>query len=261
MSYFFNVEDIKKIIIEAGNAIMGIYAQDFMVYEKADESPVTDADLASEQIIYNGLKTLFPDIPVVGEEHTANGEEPDLSSQYFWLVDPIDGTADFVKKNGEFTVNIALIKDDSPIFGMVYVPVAQELYYTLSTDQAVLEKDGKRIEIHTRQVPSDGCSVLNSRTHCDPMVVQEILKDFKIKEQFPCGSSWKFCKIAKGEADLYPCSHHTKEWDTAAAHAVLKAAGGEVYDANTKLPLKYRKEGLKNPIILSSGKKIIEKGL
>lgn len=253
MSYFFNVEDIKKIILEAGKAIMDIYAQDFMVYEKADESPVTDADLASEQIIYNGLKDLYPDIPVVGEEHTANGEEPDLSTPYFWLVDPIDGTADFVKKNGEFTVNIALIENDTPVFGMVYVPVAKELYYTRSIHQAVLEKEGKVIEIHTRKVSNEGYTVLNSRTHCDQTVVQEILSGFKIKEQFPCGSSWKFCKIARGEADLYPCSHHTKEWDTAAAHAVLKAAGGDVYDANTRLPLKYRKEGLKNPIILSSG--------
>lgn len=253
MSYFFRIEDVKEIIRDAGKAIMGIYAQDFMVYEKADESPVTDADLASEQIIYNGLKRLCPDIPVVGEEHTANGEEPDLSSTYFWLVDPIDGTADFVKKNGEFTVNIALIKDNEPVFGMVFVPTANELYYTLSMDHAVMEYQGKIIDIHTRKKPEDGCSVLNSRTHCDQKIVQGILSGFKIKEENPCGSSWKFCKIAKGEADLYPCSHRTKEWDTAAAHAVLKAAGGEVYDAETKLPLKYRKEGLKNPIILSVG--------
>lgn len=255
MSYFFNVESVVDLIKQAGSAVMEIYNQDFAVYEKEDASPVTEADLTAEKIIFEGLNGLTPELPVVGEEHVAAGETADLTQKYFWLVDPVDGTADFVKKNGEFTINIALIEDTTPVFGAVYVPVTQTLYYTASPDSARMERNGVSTVLKTRAVPERGYTVLNSRTHCDETVVAKMTAGLKIAERRPCGSSLKFCLIAAGQADAYPCSHQTKEWDTAAAHAVLKAAGGEVYDAENNSVLTYRKTGLVNPRIISFGRK------
>lgn len=255
MSYFFNVAAVVDLISQAGEAVMDIYRQDFAVYEKEDASPVTEADMTAEKIICDGLKLLTPEIPVVGEEHVAAGEHVDLTQTYFWLVDPIDGTADFVKKNGEFTINIALIENETPVFGAVYVPVDKTVYYTETADKAVMEHNGERSVLKTRPVPSEGYTVLNSRTHCDETVVARMLDGLTVAEERPCGSSLKFCLIAAGQADVYPCSHRTKEWDTAAAHAVLRAAGGEVYDAETRRVLTYRKTGLKNPTIISFGQK------
>lgn len=255
MNSFFNVENAVDLIKQAGAAVMEIYRQDFAVYEKEDASPVTEADMTAEKIIFDGLKRLTPDIPVVGEEHVAAGETADLTQRYFWLVDPVDGTADFVKKNGEFTVNIALIEDETPVFGVVYVPVTQTVYYTGLSGRAYMEKNGMTTELKTRFVPDQGYTVLNSRTHCDEAIVSQMLEGLKIAERHRCGSSLKFCLIAAGQADVYPCCHRTKEWDTAAAHAVLKAAGGEVYDAENNKVLTYRKPGLVNPRIMSFGQK------
>ena len=253
--YFFDVGAVVDLIKRAGEAIMDVYAQDFAVYEKADASPVTEADMGAEKIIFDGLRALTSDIPVVGEEHTAAGETADLTREYFWLVDPVDGTADFVKRNGEFTVNIALIRENAPVFGAVYVPVSKTLFCTQTPTCAVMEKDGETSVLKTRAVPAAGYTVLNSRTHCDTAIVARLLNGLKIAEQKPCGSSLKFCLIAAGQADVYPCSHRTKEWDTAAAHAVLRAAGGEVYDAVNNTVLTYRKPELKNPLIVSFGQK------
>ncbi len=255
MSYFFDVAAVIDLIRQAGSAVMEIYRQDFAVYEKEDSSPVTEADMTAEKIICDGLKILTPEIPVVGEEHVAAGDHVDLTQTYFWLVDPIDGTADFVKRNGEFTINIALVENEMPIFGVVYAPVLETIYYTETANRAVMEHNGKRSVLKTRAVPSAGYAVLNSRTHCDETVVAQMLDGLPVSERKPCGSSLKFCLIAAGQADVYPCSHRTKEWDTAAAHAVLRAAGGEVYDAETRRVLTYRKAGLKNPTIISFGQK------
>lgn len=254
-AYFFDTAAVVNLIKQAGSAVMEIYRQDFAVYEKEDASPVTEADITAEKIIFDGLKELTPDIPVVGEEHVAAGEAADLTQKYFWLVDPVDGTADFVKKNGEFTINIALIEDTAPVFGAVYVPVTETVYYTRSPGRACMEKDGAPAELKTRAVPKQGYTVLNSRTHCDEMIVAKMLDGLKIAERRPCGSSLKFCLIAAGQADVYPCCHQTKEWDTAAAHAVLTAAGGEVYNAENNTVLTYRKPGLINPRIISFGQK------
>ncbi|MCQ2914299.1 MAG: 3'(2'),5'-bisphosphate nucleotidase CysQ [Alphaproteobacteria bacterium] len=252
--YSFNVDDVIKLIIKAGDSAMDIYTQDFAVYEKDDASPVTDADLGAEGIIYSGLSEITPNIAIVGEEHVAAGDNIDLSGEQFWLVDPVDGTADFVKKNGEWTVNIALIEGDKPIFGAVYVPVRKTVYYTKNKTTAVKLYEGKETVIKTRNVPEDGYSVLNSRTHCDESIVDTLLSGLKIKDKTPCGSSLKFCLLAEGVADVYPCSHSTHEWDTAAAQAVLVAAGGAVLDAETRQMLSYRKPNLANPHIISFGK-------
>lgn len=252
-TYPFDVNTITDLAVKAGNAALEIYHQDFVVYEKEDLSPVTEADLASEKVIFDALSELTPDIPVVGEEHVAAGEAFDLSKRLFWLVDPIDGTADFVKKNGEFTVNIGLIDGDKPVFGVVYAPVSGEMYFTESPTQAFHLKDGVKTPLKARPVPPEGMTVLTSRFHCNKTVVQEMIGDRPVAVCKPYGSSLKFCVIASGEADFYPCTHETKEWDTAAAHAVLNAAGGEILNAETGLPLTYRKRDLKNPRLIAVG--------
>ena len=252
--YPFNVQDLIDLTIKAGQAAMEIYAQDFAVYEKEDLSPVTDADLTAERIIFAGLKKLTPAIPVIGEEHTAAGETSDLSKRYFWLVDPIDGTADFVHKNGEFTVNIGLIDGDEPVFGIVYAPALKEMYCTLSPTHAVYIKQEQQTPLNVRSVPAEGLTVLTSRFHCDPETAKQMVGNRKVAEYKAYGSSLKFCAIAAGKADFYPCTHLTKEWDTAAAQAVLTAAGGAVLVAETGKPLTYRKEGLKNPRLIALGK-------
>ncbi|MBR1777691.1 MAG: 3'(2'),5'-bisphosphate nucleotidase CysQ [Alphaproteobacteria bacterium] len=251
--YPFQIQDIIDLAVQAGQAAMEIYRQDFAVYEKEDQSPVTDADLAAEKIIFDALTRLTPDIPIIGEEHTAAGAIADLSKQYFWLVDPIDGTADFVHKNGEFTVNIGLIDGDKPVFGVVYAPALDEMYYTESVTEAFLLKNGVKTPLKARSVPAQGMTVLTSRFHCDEMAAREMVGGRPVAEYKAYGSSLKFCAIAAGKADFYPCTHLTKEWDTAAAQAVLVAAGGAVLATETNEPLRYRKEGLKNPRLIAVG--------
>ena len=251
--YPFQPDDMISLAIQAGQAAMEIYRQDFAVYEKEDLSPVTDADLAAEKIIFEGLEKLTPDIPIVGEEHTAAGAVSDLSKRFFWLVDPIDGTADFVHRNGEFTVNIGLIDKDSPVFGIVYAPALDELYYTASETEAFFVKDGAKTKLNARTVPPEGMTVLTSRFHCDINAAREMVGSRPVAEYKSYGSSLKFCAIAAGKADFYPCTHLTREWDTAASQAVLTAAGGALLVAETNEPLRYRKENLQNPRLIATG--------
>ena len=253
MEYPFKTDDMISLAVRAGQAAMEIYRQDFAVYEKEDLSPVTDADLAAEKIIFDALAQLTPDIPIVGEEHTAAGAVSDLSKRFFWLVDPIDGTADFVHKNDEFTVNIGLIDGDKPVFGVVYAPALDELYYTASRQEAFFLKDGKQTQLKARSVPPEGMTVLTSRFHCDEAVAREMIGSRPVAEYKSYGSSLKFCAIAAGRADFYPCTHLTKEWDTAASQAILTATGGALLVAETNKPLLYRKEGLKNPRLIATG--------
>ncbi len=253
MTYPFETEVLLDLAVEAGRAAMGIYRRDFTVYEKEDKSPVTDADLTAERIIFDALAKVTPEIPLVGEEHTAAGGISDLSKRYFWLVDPIDGTADFVHKNGEFTVNIGLIDGDEPVFGVVYAPASDELYYTASEKEAFLLKNGVKTKLEARPVPPEGMTVLTSRFHCDIDTARKMVGERKVAGYKAYGSSLKFCAIAAGKADFYPCTHLTKEWDTAAAQAVLTAAGGAVLVAETGKPLRYRKDGLKNSRLIAQG--------
>lgn len=252
--YPFKVQALIDLAVKAGRAAMEIYRQDFAVYEKEDLSPVTDADLTSERIIFEALAEITPDIPIIGEEHTAAGAMSDLSRRYFWLVDPIDGTADFVHKNGEFSVNIGLIDGDVPVFGAVYAPALDEIYYTESSSAAFLLKDGVKTPLKVRPVPAEGMIVLTSRFHYNEADAKRIIGDRPVAESKPYGSSLKFCAIAAGKADFYPCTHSTKEWDSAAAQAVLTAAGGAVLVAGTDEPLRYRKDGLKNPPLMAVGR-------
>lgn len=251
--YPFVVDEIVALAKVAGETVMKVYGSDFAVYEKADRSPVTDADVAAEKVIFAGLKALTPDIPAVGEEHVAQGGVPALTERFFWLVDPVDGTEEFVKRNGEFTVNIGLIDGTEPVFGVVYAPAADELYFTQSPVQAFGVHGGRTELLKTRTVPAEGFTVFNSRSHFRADEAARLLGNRTVAKVVRRGSSLKFCDIAAGRGDAYPCTHETHEWDTAAAHAVLKAAGGVILDASGA-PLAYRKPELKNPRLLSLGK-------
>jgi len=220
--------ELGKTARRAGAAIMEIYHSDFAVETKDDKSPVTAADAAGEKIILADLLRLTPDVPVVAEESAAEGRIPDIGNGPFWLVDPLDGTKEFIKRNGEFTVNIGLIIDQRPLLGVVYAPALDTLYLGWGVGHCWREKDGLREEIACRIPGPDGVVVLASRSHATSEALQEYLKDTPVASVTNAGSSLKFCRVAEGDADLYPRFGPTCEWDTAAAHAVLLAAGGDV---------------------------------
>ena len=220
--------------LEAGKAIMEVYAQPFEVYTKADDSPVTQADLRASNIIKEILKPTR--LPFVSEE-----DLPPDRSQYsrYWLVDPLDGTAEFVKRNGEFTVNIALIDNKQPVLGVIYAPVLDKLW--TSEDK----------NLSTLNIQHSTFTVLVSRSHRTPEVdayINKVLRpahpDLVIDTQ---GSSLKFARLAEGSADVYVCYSKTKEWDTAAADAILRATGGKVLRISDGQPLEYSKKEYPNP--------------
>ena len=226
--------------LEAGKAIMEVYAQPFEVYTKDDDSPVTQADLRASNIIKEMLKPTG--LPFVSEEDLP--EDRSTFNRY-WLVDPLDGTAEFVNRNGEFTVNIALIDDKQPVLGVIYAPVTNQLWYAVGTHRVCPPQST------TRTHAVRPYTVLVSRSHRTPEVDEYINKvlrpahpDLVIDTQ---GSSLKFARLAEGSADVYVCYSKTKEWDTAAADAILRAAGGKVLRISDGLPLEYSKKEYANP--------------
>ncbi len=244
-------ESLLDVAQEAGREIMKIYATDFEVREKSDNSPVTEADEIAEALITKALVKLTPDIPVVGEEAHAAGARPDISGGLFWLVDALDGTKEFTKRTGEFTVNLGLIRDALPVFGVVHAPVVGDTFWGGEDGVYRQAKDGARREIQARQADPDGLVVLTSRSHRSTEV--EFLKDIKVASEIHSGSSIKFCRIAAGEADLYPRLGPTHEWDTAAGDAIVRAAGGSVRTMDGA-PLGYGKADLLNPHFLVRGR-------
>lgn len=221
--------DVIAIARQAGEAIMAVYATDFDAREKDDSSPVTDADEAAEALIVPALREIAPDIPVVAEEAAAAGDLPDVADGPFWLVDPLDGTKEFLSRNGEFTVNIALIDEGRPVLGVVLAPATGALYTGvegLGATRRLGDAHDQRITV--RPPPADGVTVIASRRHGDPEEIARFLGGRSIGEMVNAGSSLKFCKVAAGEADVYPRFGRTMEWDTAAGQAVLTAAGGLV---------------------------------
>ncbi|WP_114391864.1 3'(2'),5'-bisphosphate nucleotidase CysQ [Oleisolibacter albus] len=238
----------------AARAILVEYEAGATARRKADGSPVTAADTAAEAVILPALRALTPDIPIVSEEASAAGIVPDVSAGLFWLVDPLDGTKEFIKRNGEFTVNIALVRAGSPVLGVVQVPVTGVLYAGIVGQGAVRSDPGQPDRpIRARPAPADGLTVLTSRSHADNEALSAFLQDYAVKERLAAGSSLKFCRIAEGDGDLYPRLGPTCEWDTAAGHAVLAAAGGavETLDGQT---LRYGKPGFLNPHFLARGR-------
>jgi len=246
------LEPLGALARDAGAAIMEIYRSDFRVDAKTDASPVTEADLCAERLILAGLQRITPDIPVISEEAAASGVLPALQGRRFWLVDPLDGTKEFVRRNGEFTVNIALIVDGQPLVGVLYAP-AQDRLFLGSPGLALAEEGGQPARpVRCRAAPSGGLVVLSSRSHRDPERFAAFLQSMPVAETRHSGSSLKFALIAAGEADLYPRCGRTMEWDTAAGHAILLAAGGIVTDLERQ-PLIYGKPGYENPPFLAWG--------
>jgi 3'(2'), 5'-bisphosphate nucleotidase len=234
-----------EIAIEAAVAVMAVYTADSHARRKPDGSPVCDADEAAEAIILKRLAKNLPHLPVLAEEAASRGENK-VSQAAFILVDPVDGTREFLSRNGEFTINIGLIVDAAPIAGVVYAPALEKLWIggaTASTCEAApgapLPPLERRRVIHTRPAPKQGLTALVSRSHADP-ATEAFLARLPVKERREAGSSLKFCKIAEGQADVYPRFGPTMEWDTAAGDAVLRAAGGIVLDGAGQ-PLRYGK--------------------
>jgi 3'(2'), 5'-bisphosphate nucleotidase len=223
----------------AGAVEMKYYREEMAVTGKADGSPVTLADQEAEAVIMRALAELAPGIPAVGEEAVAAGVIPDVSGGTFFLVDALDGTREFITGGGDFTVNIALMRDFRPVAGIIYAPVADALYFTEGKDAfAVL--DGVESKISVRAAPPEGLTVIASRRHRDDEQMAEFLRGKKVEKTLSRSSSLKFCLIAAGEADLYFRPGPTSEWDTAAGEAILSAAGGSVTGMEGK-PLVYGK--------------------
>ncbi len=243
---------IVSIALAAGDIITDIYSRPVVVKTKDDSSPVTLADEAAEKHILAALKTLTPDVPVVAEESVAAGTMPDISQGVFWLVDPLDGTKEFISRNGEFTVNIALVMNNNPVLGVVHAPVIGRTFYGAEDKGACCLEEGKTNPIATRPVPADGVVVVASRSHGASEELDVFLRSLEVASTSQTGSSLKFCLVAAGEADIYPRFGRTMEWDTAAGQAVLMAAGGRVETTAGELLL-YGKEKLENPHFIAYG--------
>ena len=236
----------------AGAEIMAIYRRDFAVRDKADASPVTAADEQAERLILAALAELAPGLPVVAEESVAAGRLPDISGGRFFLVDPLDGTREFISRNGEFTVNIALIEAGRPTLGVVHLPALGETYWSAGDGTAWRRQDrGAPERIACRKPAADGLVVVASRSHRDAKT-DDYLAQFQVKQLISAGSSLKLCRLAEGAADMYPRLGRTMEWDIAAGHAVLLGAGGTVTTL-AGAPLGYGKPGLDNPHFVARG--------
>lgn len=226
------IDPILACIIDAGKTVMEVYHSDFSVYDKNDASPVTEADRRGEIVIEKALTSIAPHIPMVGEEAKSEGKCPDISGGTFWLVDPLDGTKEFIKKGNDFTVNIGLIENGSPVAGFVLVPATNEIYWGIVGEGAYKAdvKDNQIINkraIATRKTNPDAMTIVASKSHRSAEL-EDYLSDYQGAENISIGSSLKLLLLAEGKADLYPRLGPTCEWDTAAAHAILLAAGGDV---------------------------------
>ncbi len=250
-----DVEAIIVIAQRAGDAIMEIYGRDFSVETKEDNSSLTEADKKSNTVILEGLKNLYPEIPFISEETKQTPFEERKHWKRFWLIDPIDGTKEFIKKNGEFTVNIALVEEGVPVVGVVHVPAKDETYFAgeglgAFKRQTINEKLQTVIHSAEHYSAKEKVIVVGSRSHLSPETLEfvEGLKSQGKEVEFrSSGSSLKLCWVAEGEADVYPRFGPTMEWDTGAAHAIALYAGKRVVNYETKQPLVYNKENLLNP--------------
>jgi len=250
------MEIAKEAAKKAGEAILEIYnGADFGIEHKKDESPLTKADTAAHNIIVEKLAST--NLPVLSEEGAEISYEERSKWNYFWMVDPLDGTKEFIKRNGEFTVNIALIKDGNPIMGVVYTPVKDELFFALQGSGAF-----KTLSSHTETLlPSTNHSLISSRVVASRSHLNAETEDFLNRlinpEIVSMGSSLKFLALAEGAAEIYPRFAPTMEWDSAAAHAICQELGIEVLNIETKKPLEYNKQNLLNPYFIVASKKIL----
>ena len=248
------IYDIDALAEKAGTAIMGIYNQDgdVEVTYKKDDSPLTRADTAANDVIVDGLKALAPEVPILSEESKSVSFDERSGWKEYWLVDPLDGTKEFIKRNGEFTVNIALVRDGKPVLGVVHAPVIDVTYIAAEGLGARMRNAGSQlVEIHAGNYQRDGLKVLVSRSHATGELAQ-FLEKLGEHEKVSIGSSLKLCKVAEGAANLYPRIGPTMEWDTAAAHCVVEQSGGNVTDLQG-VSLRYNKENLLNPFFIVTG--------
>ncbi|KAA9006926.1 3'(2'),5'-bisphosphate nucleotidase CysQ [Histidinibacterium aquaticum] len=255
MDYDRITQAFRRLALEAGDRIMEIYeGPDFEVSVKSDSSPVTAADEAADAHISDGLRAAFPDLPLVTEEQA---DSHDVSAATFLIVDPLDGTKEFINRRGDFTVNIALVEDGVPTRGVVYAPAKGRLFYTLPDGSSVeemgaLHKEtvGETVPVRVSEPDNDSLMVVASKSHRD-QATDDYIGKYAVRDMTSAGSSLKFCLVATGEADLYPRLGRTMEWDTAAGHAVLSGAGGQVVRFDDLSPLVYGKEGFANPFLIA----------
>jgi 3'(2'), 5'-bisphosphate nucleotidase len=248
------INSIIEIAINAGNAILEIYKQDFTVETKSDNSPLTIADKTANKIIVDGLLQLDNSIPIISEENKLIDFSIRKNWMECWMVDPLDGTKEFIKKNGEFTVNIALIKNGIPVLGVVHVPAQNITYYAEKDKGCFKIENGITSTLKIRELASDGVlKIVGSRSHQTPELL-EYVEQQKLKyanvDFVAAGSSLKFCLLADGKADVYPRLGPTMEWDTCAGQIVATEAGAEVIRYDNNEPLLYNRENLLNPYFI-----------
>lgn len=249
------VATMRTLALEAGDEIMRIYnGPDFEVKTKSDESPVTEADEAADALISAGLRETFPDVALVTEEQAASHAE---TASTFLIVDPLDGTKEFVHRRGDFTVNIAYVVDGLPLLGIVYAPAKDRLFYTQADGSSVEETGpfskaeiGETRPISVSNPNNSSLLVVASKSHRD-QATDDYISKYAVEDMKSAGSSLKFCLVATGEADIYPRLGRTMEWDTAAGHAVLKGAGGDVIRFDDHTPLTYGKNTFANPFFIA----------
>ncbi|MGY9013249.1 MAG: 3'(2'),5'-bisphosphate nucleotidase CysQ [Rhodobacterales bacterium] len=263
MNYELLTSVMRRLALEAGDAVMEIYkSSDFDVNVKSDNSPVTAADEAADHLISVGLRAAFPDVALITEEQSVSHSQ---RADKFLIVDPLDGTKEFIHRRGDFTVNIAYIENSIPTRGIVYAPAKGRLFYTLADGSSVeelgnfgLAEGAKKVPIQVNIANNDGLRVVASKSHRDPETDAYIEK-YAVTDMKSAGSSLKFCLIAAGEADLYPRLGRTMEWDTAAGHAVLSGAGGAVVRFDDLQPLRYGKPAYENSFFIAHGQGVILK--
>ena len=248
---YANLTDVMRTLaLEAGKRIMEVYSSaDFGVETKADASPVTKADLAADAVISAGLREAFPEVALITEEQS---ESHTQRPSTFFIVDPLDGTKEFVQKRRDFTVNIALVEDGVPTRGVVYAPAQNRLFYTDAGGKSVEEdlSNGAKRAIRVASSDNQALMVVASKSHRDT-ATEDYINRYAVKDMRSAGSSLKFCLVATGEADLYPRLGRTMEWDTAAGDAVLRGAGGQVVRFDDHMPLTYGKAGFENPFFIA----------
>jgi len=250
------IEVVKEIALEAGAAVLEVYGTEFGVETKEDSSPLTEADRRSNAVIERGLQNSFPEIPIISEEMKATEFAERKDWDQFWLVDPLDGTKEFVKRNGEFTVNIALIRKGQPVLGVVFQPVGEHLFWAEEGNGAwksTASCSPVRMSGGEHYLEKDSVTVVASRSHLTDDVkkfVEDLESAGKTVEFLSAGSSLKLCLVAEGAADVYPRLGPTMEWDTGAAHAIANQAGRQVLQFDSREPLCYNKENLLNPFFI-----------
>lgn len=250
------ISEVVDIAKAAGEKILEVYEDidNFQVEVKGDDSPLTRADKEANAIICAGLEKLDTLFPIISEENKLLPYDDRQHFEYCWMVDPLDGTKEFIKRNGEFTVNIALIKNGKSVAGVVYTPVTDDMYFAIEGQGAFLIKDGKKQKLSapTYSSKDEGLAIVCSRSHLNEDT-QNFIDAYTNPEKVAKGSSLKFLIIASGNAHIYPRLAPTMEWDTAAAQIILEESGGYVIDANTKEPVRYNKENLLNPHFIAFG--------